>query len=450
MIFFLSGLHRPFYEWKQFMSKLDNRQMKEIMTDPKKVSPSKDIVFQWLWKFVRGWQTPWIAILISFTIYSLIAFKHGNWGEVSRYPYFNYLADSFLHGQFYLRQIPIDTHDLVFFGGKYFLYWPPFPAILLMPFVAIWGVSFSDVIFTLVLGSANVGLMALFIKQANQKRILNLKPEQQGMLVLFFALGTVYLTLVPVANVWYTSQIVSFTFVLLAYLAAIALKGWKAFLCAGLAMAAAIATRNHLVLAGLWPAYYLLSSHWSQRWRRLILNSIIGLLPAIVMVSLLAYYNYSRFGSIFDLGISSHQMAPLFRADYQEYGYLSVHYVPINFYYQMIFYPFPIRERTFMGGSLFLLSPVFFGIFWSFRNKSQLHNVLVLSITAVLVYIPILLLMGTGWIQFGPRYTLDFTVPLLLLTGIGIEKWKNKSLAILTYLSFIQYLAGVLILILVM
>jgi hypothetical protein len=98
-----------------------------------------------------------------------------------------------------------------------------------------------------------------------------------------------------------------------------------------------------------------------------------------------------------------------------------------------------------MGGSLFLLSSVFFSIFWAFWNREQIRNIIVLMITILLVYIPIVLLIGR--VQFGPRYTLDFIVPLLLLTGLGIERWSDKVVGILVYMSFIQYLAGTLILI---
>jgi hypothetical protein len=58
--------------------------------------------------------------------------------------------------------------------------------------------------------------------------------------------------------------------------------------------------------------------------------------------------------------------------------------------------------------------------------------------------IPILLLMGTGWIQFGPRYTLDFTVPLLLLTAQGVPFASKKILVVLVIISIVQYFIGVL------
>ena len=68
-----------------------------------------------------------------------------------------------------------------------------------------------------------------------------------------------------------------------------------------------------------------------------------------------------------------------------------------------------------------------------------------LVITISLVNLPILLLMGTGWQQFGPRYTLDFTIPLLLLTAQGCRKLPTWALAALTLISAAHYIVGSII-----
>jgi len=60
----------------------------------------------------------------------------------------------------------------------------------------------------------------------------------------------------------------------------------------------------------------------------------------------------------------------------------------------------------------------------------------------VLVAIPILLLLSTGWVQWGPRYTLDFTVPLLMLTALGLQHWSNRLLSYMTIISVGHYLVG--------
>ena len=121
----------------------------------------------------------------------------------------------------------------------------------------------------------------------------------------------------------------------------------------------------------------------------------------------------------------------------------NLHYVPINFYYHYIFYPFPLRLESLQGGSLFLLSPLFFGAFAAFWKPREKRLVWALLASILITDIPILLCMGTGFAQFGPRYTLDFTVPLLLLTALGIEKWKPAIPLALAVISILHYFIGV-------
>jgi hypothetical protein len=120
--------------------------------------------------------------------------------------------------------------------------------------------------------------------------------------------------------------------------------------------------------------------------------------------------------------------------------------LPPNLFYQYLAYPFPIRDTSFRGGSLFLLSPVFFAVLWGVGAGYPRWSVWALVCTVMLVNMPILLVMGTGWPQFGPRYTLDSTVPLLLLTAMGARRWPIWLLALLTGISIVSYSIGTVML----
>ena len=97
-----------------------------------------------------------------------------------------------------------------------------------------------------------------------------------------------------------------------------------------------------------------------------------------------------------------------------------------------------------MGGSLFLLSPLFFAAIWAVISSSNRRLSVILWLTVAAVSLPILIAIGTGFSTFGPRYTLDFTMPLLLLTAIGAEKWPNWLIVILTMISVAHYYIGTL------
>ncbi len=387
-------------------------------------------------------EQPLWAGVSALVIYALFAVLDGPIWFASASAYYNYLADALLHGQLALRLIPPSTHDLSFFQGHFYLYWPPMPAVFLMPFVAIFGVQFSDTLFTAGIGALNVALVAMLLRQACIHRVIKLSKGRRGLLVLCFALGSVQLTLAPFGRVWNTGQIVGFMCVALCYLVVLRMRGAWAFVLAGLAIGAAFLTRNHMLFAGVWPAYYLLVQHRSIGWRRLAVNISAGLLPVVVAIGLLAWYNWARFGSIADNGLDYHQMAGIFVEDYRRYGPFHPHYLAINLFYQYIAYPLPLNDTTFYGGSLFLLTPVFFAAWVGAAVMRPRWSMWALVVSIVLVSIPILLLMGTGWVQFGPRYSLDFTVPLLLLTAAGLRRCPIRVLFLLTIVAMAHYLLG--------
>jgi len=396
-------------------------------------------------KIINFFNNPKSAFLISFIIY-LIFSIYGNdsiW-KPSIHSYFNYLADAFLHGQFHFRLDPPTVHDLVLFDNKIYAYWPPFPAILLMPFIAIFGVDFSDILFTIFLGSANIALLSILLSELNKKNIIFLDPIKRGLLVIFFAFGTVYFTMVPLGRVWFTALVVGVFCVLITYLAATSIEGKWGFFLAGVGISAAMATRMHLLVVGLWPAWYLLSINWNKPKKEIIRNIIYGISPLLITSLFILYYNYSRFGNLFDVGLNYHVMGDIFRDEFYEYGAFNLYYLPKNFYYQFIAYPFFAKDAMtfFMGGSLFLLSPVFFAFFWAFLKKEKMSSKLILLFTILLTNIPILLLMGTGWLQFGPRYSLDYSIPLLILTALGIKNRPNRVILILVLISIVHYLFG--------
>ena len=387
---------------------------------------------------------PVLAFLFAFAFYFAFSTLAGPPFRVRIYAYFNYLADAFIHGQLNLRLLPPSTHDLSFFNGKYYLYWPPMPAIILIPFVLLFGVGFSDVFFGVVIGALNVAVMAALLEEADREHILVLDKTYRTLLVTFFTLGTVHVILATFGTLWFTAQLLGFLFVGLAYLSAIRFNGLKAFLVVGVLMACAMLTRNHLLFTGIWPAYYLLSKHWNER-PKVYLYAGLALLPVLILGSLFLVYNYARFGNPLELGIRYHEMDRIFVNDFKKYGAFNLHYLPINFYYQYIYYPLPVTTETVMGGSLFLLSPVFFYVFRALARFFREPSVIAWTLSILATSVPILLLMGTGWVQYGPRYTLDFTVPLLMLTATGIQGTSKGWLVVLIVISILQFIPGILL-----
>ena len=106
---------------------------------------------------------------LAFVAYALSA--HVWTHAVSLAPHYVYLAQSLLHGHVDLIQLPPTTYDLLHFNGQWFVAGSPMPSILMLPFVAIFGVGFSDVLFSIVLGAIDVALvyalLGSFIRNQN-------------------------------------------------------------------------------------------------------------------------------------------------------------------------------------------------------------------------------------------------------------------------------------------
>ncbi len=390
------------------------------------------------WAVLALADRPLVAAGAALVVYAAFALWHGDPGGVSPFPYYQYLADAFLHGQTSLRLTPPDTHDLSVFEGKLHLYWGPFPALLLVPFVAVWGVRFSDVAFTVLLGALDVALVAVLLRAAVAGRRVRLDRVRRGALVTCFAFGSVHLTLAPFGRVWFTGQLIGFAALGLAYLAAIRLRGPAGALAAGLALSAALATRPHLVVAGVWPVWALLSKEPTGRRRLGVLAAMA--LPVLAAVALLGAYDVARFGSLLETGLRFHRMGGVFVDDFARYGAFSLHYLPRNVFYELLTYPLVPGLESLQGGGLFWMTPVFLAAFWARGGPRGSVRALVASI--VFTAIPIFLVMGTGYVQWGPRYTLDFTVPLLLLTGMGLARWRPPAIGTALGLSVAIYLVG--------
>jgi hypothetical protein len=93
-------------------------------------------------------------------------------------PYNQYvrLADALLHGRLYLEAPPNHLELARYFdnglpcqdaavGCKGYVIDPPAPAVLLMPFVAVFGVALNQVLVSIAFGAAAMGLFWVAIRQ---------------------------------------------------------------------------------------------------------------------------------------------------------------------------------------------------------------------------------------------------------------------------------------------
>lgn len=384
---------------------------------------------------------PLVIGLVALVVYlARAAIGPGGWDQ-TRYAYFNWLADAFLHGQLHLRVDLPETRDLIGYGGRLYLYWPPFPAIAVLPLVVIFGTGVSDIAYTAALGAGTVALVAWLLALLDRHGIAPLDPARRAILGLAMAFGSVQLILAPAGTVWFTAQLIGWGCVLLAGIAAFALRGPWGYFLVGLALGCAAGTRNALIFNGLWIGFYLLRRDWCQPWPWRLRAIAAGFSPIVGAVAVLGWYNAARFGDPLETGLLWHDMSDAFADNFARYGIFSLHYLPTNLRYQFLAYTVFSEERW-QGGGIFWMTPVLLGAFagvWHWRRDGLTWALLG---GAILTYIPIGLLLGSGYLTFGPRYLLDLMVPLLILTARGVRRWPLTLLLILLTISCLTYAYG--------
>ncbi len=331
---------------------------------------------------------------------------------------YSYLASSFLHGRLYFLESPGWWGDAVSFGGHY--YWPlgPFPAIVLMPFVAF---------FSILGGFFYQGYISFFITIATllvwytiiQAVGFSKKDARVGAFAFCFASS--YLMIALWQWSWFLAHSIA---VLLVSLALLEYLTKKRYAVIGILMALVCMTR---ITAGVGALFFFidiffLASLKSKEKKNALLSLCV---PIGIAGALLALYNGARFGDVFNQGYGLQIVAIDALAKAKEYGLFSVVHIPANLYYMFLAPPLPVFRDTVshvfrfpfirpdpFGMSIFLTSPYLLALFF---QKVRDRFSWALLATCVCSAIPLMLYYATGYVQFGNRYSLDFFPFLFLL-----------------------------------
>ena len=226
-------------------------------------------------------------------------------GRQSTAPHFVLLADAIWHGRLWIDPLrSAQLVDVTPFGGRVYVAFPPLPALLMLPFVAVAGPDFNDVRFTLALGALNAGLAYLAVRRLSTPGFagpgISLGRRPAAVVAAFLAVGTVHYYAALMGRVWFTAHVVAVTCLLL-YLWECAGRGRP--LVAGAALAGALLARPPAIFGAVF--WLGLASHRYVAWRGLVVPAaLFALAPGVAMALLLAL-NALRFGNPLDFGYLS-------------------------------------------------------------------------------------------------------------------------------------------------
>jgi hypothetical protein len=320
---------------------------------------------------------------------------------------FFYLADAFLHGRTWL-DVRLGPNDVIIRDGHYYVPFAPFPAIALMPLVALTGPLTADQIesgINAVLAAASVGMCWWLLARIGVERLAN-----RLWLAILFGFSTQILWITTRGGVWHTGHLIA---TILTFACLIELEGRRRAWLIGLAAGAAFLTRAPVAFAV--PFYALMLYRpgpfpWRQ-WTWLAL----GVLPSIAFFFL---YNALRFGTPLESGYALATL-PDWLETQRALGLFSIAHIPMNLDYFLVHVPRPISDPPFfrpdgLGMSVFLTSP---GLLFALRADWREPRSWWLAGATIAVLVPTLLYYGGGWLQYGYRYFLDSVPFVMALCG---------------------------------
>ncbi len=394
---------------------------------------------------VPNWIAVFVIILFIYTFFSIYTSNPPKYSFLKKTEtsYYNFLIDS-------LKKFRLDidspyTYDLSFYNDKYYMYWGPTPALAILPFYLIGGLDTSDVIYTLVFGAINVVLFYLLLTEF--VRYFKLRKDQKW--TTFFVLGNFALAspnffLSLHGRIWHTNQIVAIFYLLLFILFLFKyLNSYKtkyfvlSLFFFNLAWLARYSLFFYIILY-----FYPFSLLYKNRQR---FNQILKIFAIFICMSFVIFfsYNFARFGRPAETGYKYQQANERFLESFRDNEMFSLKFIPHNFSVYFLVPAFLLLEKPYVwftteGNSIFSVYPLTLFIFlFLFKNKLGKNSRRFIFLTLIPILFNILILMmlvGTGWIQFGVRYILD-AIPLLYLISVFYIKLipKRFQILLLTY-----------------
>lgn len=330
------------------------------------------------------------------------------------------LADAFLHGRLWISPDRPWLELVPRPDGSQYSPFPPIPAVVLMPVVALmgsasWSSELSSNVSCAVLGAVNVVLVWELL------RLIGVAARPRTVITIGFAFTT-HWWVAGMAGTHLFAQVVAVFFLLAAL--HLGLRGrwpFAAGLLLGLAAGSRLPTGMALPLFGVLYA--------ADRWRptRAHLLLLAGLaIPALA----LAWYNVARFGSPFDFGyahIPSGETGLVTDEPWFAHGLVSPLYIPRHLY-AIFVQGFDLSAHapwlipSFTGLSITISAPF---LFWAVRARGPLVGATWVAVALVLL--PDLTHGSWGFAQFGYRFILDAVPLLILLLGWAYRERTSWS-----------------------
>lgn len=405
---------------------------------------------------VHPWLVAILLAIVAFIVY---------YGSVTTrwdfYDHFTWQAQAFLDGSPFIRWpvsdgpftndyfqdvMPIDGRP-----GEGLLPFPPLPAIILMPFVAIWGLATSASTVAALLGAINVALCWRMLLRVTDRR------DAAFLGTIFYGFGTVAWYAAMLGSTWFYAHVVASTFLFIGIAAALEgdrreRLGQAATRIGGLVVPrqvwagalTGIAMLSRLT-TGFGAPFFVFVGAGGSWWRRGVSAALGFGIPFLLLIG----YTWTTTGHVFNPAYEY-----LYRNEYRPvsafwndaWAIEDPRYIPQNALIMLAWPPErPIEEdpacdwhANLQGADLLfdrecpLLRPSPVGMGILFTSPAYLLGLMALlrgwrrpivagSALAVLAIALVNLMhFSQGWVQFGYRFSNDFAPYATILVTLGI------------------------------
>lgn len=369
------------------------------------------------------------------------------------YNHFALQAQAWLDGHLHLTEGPpgyAGNNDFAKYGQQWFVTFPAFPALLLLPLVRFAGdvESVRDGQFFIWLSGIGPAVLFLALEKLRRTGRSERSEGTNAVLSLLFAFGSVYFFTALQGTVWFAAHVVAVGLCALYIL--FALDAQRPVL-AGLMLGLGFWTRSPLLFAfplfavealrvhsrepelavaaperPLQRVWFALQQQASRVvWKKLLQSYALFALPIVLLLGLALWHNQQRFDDPFDFGYQYLTVA--WQSRMKKWGLFHYHYLARNL--GVVFSSLPwlgnshVPFRINMHGlALWVTTPLFIWLLWPCQKRAP-HLGLWLTVAAVAV--PTLFYQNTGWQQFGYRFSNDYAPFLFVLLAIGGRRFGN-------------------------
>jgi len=315
---------------------------------------------------------------------------------------------------------------------RWYVSFPPLPAILLLPVVAIFGLGTLDALFWALVAGLAPTLLFIVLRFLRESGRSGRSQRDDLLVTTLFSVGSVYYFVAAQGTVWFAAHVVAAACVCLYLLCSF---GARRPGVAGLALGLAFLSRPvTLLLAGFFVLQAITSARDEPRSSHgsaphLPRTLAMFALPLAAAVAFAMWHNTARFGDPFEFGHSFLQVR--WRSRIETWGLFSMHYLPRNLAVFFLSLPWLIPSSPFVritrhGLALWFTSP---NLLWSLGPKKLDATIVALWAAVLPTALCTLLYQNTGWVQFGYRFSLDYLPLLFVLVALSGRRFGAAFLS---------------------